>query len=96
MQTLFVVARLTHRTHVLSNTLLTRCRDTFGGACVKSTVPICVLTVEFFALQTVMANTVVMLCREKPTLITPVALLNALMNPPVPEIPKFAQAIGFV
>jgi len=34
-----------------------------------------------------------MLLREKTTLITPVALLNALMDPPMPEIPELAQTV---
>jgi len=43
-----------------------------------------------------MANTVVMLFWKKSTLITPVALFDALMDPPVPEIPELAQALGSI
>lgn len=43
-----------------------------------------------------MANTVLMLLWKEATLVTPVALLDTLMDPPVPEVSKLAKAFGSI
>jgi len=43
-----------------------------------------------------MANTVVMLLWKEATLVTPVTLLNTLMDPPVPKVSKLTKAFGSV
>jgi len=43
-----------------------------------------------------MANTMMMLVWKETALVTPVALLNALMDPPMPKISKLTEAFGSI
>jgi len=53
-------------------------------------------TLQRLTLQTVRTHTVVVLCREETTLVTPGALLDTTLQAPVPELAKWAKAFGGV
>jgi hypothetical protein len=52
-----------------------------------------VVCIRGLTLVVINTNSVVVLCREEAALVTPMALDYALMNAPMPEVSKLAQAI---
>ena len=79
---------------IICSASLARCRETVRSAHILTMPPVwIVVRVCGLTLVVINAYSVVMLSREKTTLVTPMTLDYTLMNPPMPEIPKFAQTI---